>query len=95
MSEFYVTAIIRVKEGANLDETKLAMKQLVRATIEEPDCQQFELYADDEDPRRFVLREQFTDADALKRHFEYPHTLEYLAGDFTEVVEVIKGDRLV
>ena len=84
---YYITAELKVKDDARIQETKEALLRLCTATLTEPGCTVFTLHHDPKLPTRFLLWERFDDEAAFKAHFECAHTREYVAKDLTEVVQ--------
>ncbi|WP_370681713.1 putative quinol monooxygenase [Comamonas sp. GB3 AK4-5] len=93
-SGYYVTAELRLKDLARLDEACLALKVLAEKTLLEPGCSIFVVHHDSATSSRFVLWERFDDEAAFRLHFEQAHTLSYLAQDLTEVVQHFATDVL-
>lgn len=89
---YYITAELRVKDAARLDEARAALLELCRQTRREPGCSIFTLHQDPADPGRFLLWERFDDEAAFKAHFDAAHTRAYLALDLTEVVRFFRTD---
>ena len=56
----------------------------------EPDCHQFDVCVDEEDPCRIFLYETYTDAEAFQVHRNTPHF-----ADFSEAVEPWVVDKEV
>lgn len=89
---YYITAELRVKDSARLQEAKAALADLCENTMTEPGCTLFLLHQDAADPLRFVLWERFEDEAAFKQHFVEPHTQDYVARDLTEIVRYFQTD---
>ena len=87
---YYVTAELKVKDISKAKEAKLALVELCSETLKEGGCSIFELHQFEDDGTRFLLWERFEDEEAFKLHFELEHTKNYLAQDFTEVVQYFK-----
>ncbi|MEH6631020.1 MAG: putative quinol monooxygenase [Halopseudomonas aestusnigri] len=85
MSKLWISAGIELQDDADLSETKNALCQLVKETVNEPGCIQFEILQQQDKPQCFTLWECWTNDDALKAHFQAPHTLSYLSHDYTKV----------
>lgn len=56
--------------AAQLELLKIAMKEHIQLTLAEPGCLEFSLTADDNDPCRFSLYEEFVDKAAFDYHLE-------------------------
>lgn len=84
---YYITAELKVNDESQIHVAKEALMSLCRATLTESGCTLFTLHHDPTLPTRFVLWERFDDEDAFKRHFDAPHTKEYIAKNLTEVVQ--------
>lgn len=91
---YYITAELRVKDPARIHEAHAALTTLCAATLQEPGCTIFQLHQDTSTPARFVLWERFDDEAAFRRHFDEPHTRDYLALDLTEVVQFFQTQVL-
>ncbi|MET1411083.1 putative quinol monooxygenase [Roseibium sp. HPY-6] len=85
MSNYFISAGIELKSGADLKEAQEGLRRLVEQTRSEPGCLLFEIRQNLENPGRFTLWECWTDKQALADHFEAEHTKAYLARDLTEV----------
>ncbi|GAA6136951.1 hypothetical protein NBRC116583_06980 [Arenicella sp. 4NH20-0111] len=88
----YVTAELKVKDTSRIKEAKLALVKLCSETLKEEGCSIFELHQFEDDETRFLLWERFEDEKAFKLHFELKHTKNYLAQDFTDVVQFFRTD---
>lgn len=94
MQILWVSAGIELTETAEEKATCLELDRLRHHTISEPGCLYFEIFRDQENPKRFTLWECWTGQEALDAHFQEPHTLDYLAKDLTRVVYVEKLTKL-
>jgi quinol monooxygenase YgiN len=54
--------------------------EMCRRSREEQGCGGYRVYADLEQPDRYVFVEEWADDDALQRHFTQPHTGAFMAG---------------
>ena len=54
--------------------------KMCRHSREEEGCGTYNVYADLEQPDRYVFLEEWVDDSALQRHFLEPHTNEFMAG---------------
>lgn len=89
---YFVTAELRVKPHASIQETRSALKTLCQDTLNEPGCSLFTLHHCQEDERRFLLWERFDDEAAFKAHFMEPHTQSFIARDLTEIVQFFQSN---
>jgi (4S)-4-hydroxy-5-phosphonooxypentane-2,3-dione isomerase len=75
-----LTVIARYVATGGYEST---VARLLRANAEasraEPECLEFSVYHDIEDPRRFLLYERYTSEDAFQVHRRTPH--------FEEIIE--------
>ncbi|MFD2206140.1 putative quinol monooxygenase [Kiloniella antarctica] len=85
MKKLWISAGIELQNDADLKKTKTALCELVKQTVKEPGCIQFEILQHQDKPQCFTLWECWTSDDALKAHFKAPHTLDYLSHDYTKV----------
>jgi len=70
-----VHAFIEVKEGMAQQFLDAAGKCVIE-TRKEPGCHFYTLYADAEDPLKFIFVEEWEDKAALDNHMTLPHFLE-------------------
>jgi len=84
-----LTAIIRAVPGRH-EALESALAALVAETVKEPGCREFRVFADREDPARFVLWEVFDNRQALKEHLAKDYTQAHFANGLTESTEVLK-----
>ena len=77
---FVVTAIWRAKEG---EEERIAEILATNAALseEEPGCLMFVAHRAVDDPRTFLLYEQYDDEAAFKAHMETKHFKELVLGN--------------
>lgn len=95
-SPIVVLAHFRVKPEF-LDELKLALVALIRATRREPGCLQYNLHVAADDPTAFVLIEQWASPVSLEAHLAQPHTqtaLKNLSGWLAEPVRISRWTML-
>lgn len=88
---YYVTAELKVKDPTKAEEAKFVLTKLCSETLKEKGCSIFELHQIEGDENRFLLWERFDDEQAFNRHFDLQHTKDYLASDYTEVVQFFKS----
>lgn len=84
---YFVTAELKVKNGATISEANEALQKLCRETIKEAGCSLFILHKCVEDEQRFILWERFDNEAAFNQHFVEQHTLNYIDLDLTEIVQ--------
>lgn len=85
MKNLWISAGIVLNDNADLVTAQRELRQLVAKTASEPGCIAFEIRQNLEQPEQFTLWECWTGEDALKAHFEAPHTRAYLALALTKV----------
>lgn len=85
MTRYFISAGIRLQDGADLTEAETGLRRLAVETREESGCHFFEIRQNLQEPEKFTLWECWTDRAALTAHFEMPHTKAYLARNLTEV----------
>lgn len=73
-----VVAQYVVKEGQE-DTVVRLMRSNAEASRQEPDCLEFSVHQDVDNPRRILLFERYTDEEAFQAHRQTPH--------FRDVVE--------
>lgn len=78
MTAIRKTILITARPGRE-EDLRLAMIQLQDATRREPGCAFFRFYGVLEEPGRFVLIEDFVDAQAFDAHMQLPHTKAFFA----------------
>ncbi len=93
-SGYYITAELRLKDAAKIGQAKQALSVLAEKTLTETGCSIFTVHHDTNEPTRFLLWERFDDEQAFKRHFDEPHTRDYMALDLTEVVQYFVSNVL-
>ncbi|WP_343564671.1 putative quinol monooxygenase [Kiloniella sp. b19] len=94
MKKLWISAGIRLAEGADVAEAREGLSLLVGQTRGEEGCLLFEIHQNIEDTERFTLWECWTGEDALKAHFEAEHTRAYLDRNLTtiEYIDRLGGD---
>jgi len=88
MSKLWISAGIEVTEGRDILQAKEALNQLAAVTRQEPDNVKFEVLQHQDKPENFTLWECWNNDEALQKHFAAPHTLDYLAQEWTKVIYV-------
>ena len=88
MAGFFVTALLKVNDGVDVDYAKKEIAALCEETRKEEGCYRFDVLFDQKDPTRFFLWEEFENKAALDLHFELPHTKEYLSKNITQIEQV-------
>jgi quinol monooxygenase YgiN len=67
MSDFFVLAILYAKEGRE-DELRTNLIAVVEPSRKEEGSLRYELFVQQDDPRRFVFAEHWADTDAQQKH---------------------------
>ena len=77
---YVVTALWQAREG---EEERVAEILAINAALsrEEPGCRMFITHRSIEDPRTFLLYEQYDDEAAFKAHTETQHFKEHVLGN--------------
>jgi len=70
--EVVVVAVLSARLGRE-DELADSLAELAAATHQEPGCRRYAVHRDVDDPKRFVLIEQWETRAALDEHFTQPH----------------------
>ncbi len=85
-----ITLVVRLttKVGAE-EKTAGIFRQLMAASRTEPGCSIYIVNQSNEDPRRFLVYEQYTDEAALEAHHQTPHFKKYA----TEGIHPLIDDR--
>src|ERR1700691_3491847 len=73
-----VTGRVQVPE-ANRDRFVAVASEMCSNSRGEPGCHAYRVYADLEQPDRYVFVEEWEDEVALQRHFREPHTSAFMA----------------
>ena len=74
-----VTGRVHLPEG-NRESFLALATEMCRASREEPGCAGYRVYADLEQPERYVFVEEWADDAALQSHFGEPHTATFMGG---------------
>ena len=96
MSELSVVAVLKVREGTE-HEMRSAIAALVPLSRTDDGNLRYELYADREDPRRFVLVQSWADeASYVKHDKESGHIREFTKshGGKIEQAQVYRMDQV-
>jgi len=80
-------AYIRAKPKSKII-LKQALLDLERATLLEPGCVFFSFYQSLSDVESFVLIESFADHQALEKHMQLPHTVQFFGLDLVQRIVV-------
>ena len=89
-----VVARYVVKEGHE-DSVVSLLRSNAEASRQEPDCQEFSVYQDVEDPRRVLLYERYTDEDAFQAHRQTPHFRDLVEAQVALLLEERAWTRLI
>jgi quinol monooxygenase YgiN len=76
-----------------VEQAKIALMKIADPIRANPDCLEFRVYQDREDPRSFVLWERWVSEEALFAHGKRDYMAEYMAQKDT-IFENIGGDFL-
>lgn len=90
----HATAELYVSEPDKVDATVQALRTLAEKTRTEAGCIQFDFHQDKADLRRILLWETFKDEPSLEKHMAEPHTQHYFTLGLTNLVRIIKSNRL-
>ena len=93
MSTLWVSAGLKATPNKPVSEVKQALIELQQATIKEEGCLIFDVLQHRDAPSLCTLWEEWESDEALRQHFEMPHTLEYLAQSLTEVTYIEKLEK--
>ena len=89
-----VVAQYIVKEGRE-DTVVRLMRSNAEASRHEPDCLEFSVYQDVDDPRRILLYERYTDEDGFQAHRRTPHFRDLVEAQVAPMLEERAWTRLV
>ena len=81
MSGTFVVAATWVAREGEEEYIAELLRTVQRLTLEEPGCRMFVTHRSTEDPRRFLLYEQFDDEAAFNAHNEMEHFKKHVLGD--------------
>jgi len=74
---YVVTVNFTIRPG-HVEEFRAAMRQQASASLErEPDCHQFDVALDPDDPATVFLYERYTDRAAFEAHLRSRHFTEF------------------
>jgi quinol monooxygenase YgiN len=73
--------------GGKEDELASALRELAGASRQEPGCEQYIPTQDPENPRSFLLYEQYVDKDALDAHAASEHFQQIAVGLFPSLLD--------
>jgi quinol monooxygenase YgiN len=88
---FVVAARYYTKEGQD-DEVARIMQTMIPLTNAEPGCALYTVNRSNEDPRRFLLYEQYHDEAGYHAHTETPHFKEHILGRVVPLLETRERD---
>ncbi|PKG80759.1 antibiotic biosynthesis monooxygenase [Colwellia sp. 75C3] len=92
--KLWISAGLKVSADIPAEKAKTELQALKQQTIKEQGCIFFDVLQHKEDPSLFMLWEEWINEDALKEHFNQPHTKTYLAQSLTEVRYIEKLEKL-
>jgi quinol monooxygenase YgiN len=67
-----VIAVLKAKTGME-DQMRAQARSMAEASLAEPGCLSYRNYVDPDDPRSWVVVEEWTDREALEAHLTSPH----------------------
>jgi len=73
-----IVARFRAKPGMQ-DQVRAALRALLAPTRAESGCINYDLHESLEDPRNFVLYENWVTTEQLEAHLKTPHLVQFLA----------------
>ena len=88
-----VVAQYVVKEGQE-DTVVRLMRSNAEASRNEPDCLEFSVYQQVDDPRRILLYERYADEDAFQAHRQTPHFRDLVEAQVAPLLEERIWSRL-
>ena len=83
---YAVIATWQAKEGEE-DACREILRTMAPLTRAEPGCRMYIAQQSNDDPRTFVLYEQYDDEAALEAHRESEHFKRYVSGDAVKRLE--------
>lgn len=92
--KLWISAGLKVSADKSAEKAKQELQILQQQTVKEKGCIFFDVLQDKEDSNLFILWEEWINEDALKEHFNQPHTKAYLAQSLTEVRYIEKLEKL-
>lgn len=92
--KLWISAGLKVSTDISADKAKEELQALQQQTVKEKGCIFFDVLQHKENPDLFILWEEWINEDALKEHFNQPHTKAYLAQALTEVRYIEKLEKL-
>ncbi len=101
MSQFAIFVTIKLKPGTAGDFRRLILENAEAAVRDEPECRQFQVMTDENDPETFFFYEVYDAASSLDHHRETPHYQKYMKGSEDmiadrsiqlETTTIIEGD---
>ena len=80
MSQFAIFVTIKLKPGSGEAFRPLILENATAAVRDEPECQQFQVLTDEENPDVYFFYEVYSNAAALDFHREQPHYKKFIEG---------------
>ncbi len=80
VSQFAIFVTIKLKPGTADDFRRLILENAEAAVRDEPECRQFQVLTDENDPETFFFYEVYDAASSLDHHRETPHYRKYMKG---------------
>ena len=79
MNQFAIFVTIKLKPGMGEAFRPHILENAAAAVLDEPDCHQFQVLTDEDDPDSYRFYEVYSDAAALDTHREQPHYKKFIA----------------
>ncbi|MBY6185227.1 antibiotic biosynthesis monooxygenase [Marinobacter hydrocarbonoclasticus] len=86
-----LTAKLRIQPDIDLPQAIEALAAFCADMRSEPGCGFAHAMQVSDDPRSFILWEQYRDQEAQEAHFQAPHTQAFIASGIAELVSVSEG----
>ncbi|MCI0400715.1 MAG: antibiotic biosynthesis monooxygenase [Gammaproteobacteria bacterium] len=93
MSELSVVAVLMVREGTD-QELRGVLAALVPPSLKDHGNLRYELYADQSEPRRFVIVQRWTDETAYVKHDQQSDHIRHFTKSHGEKIEKVDVYRL-
>jgi len=87
MNRFAIFVTVKLKPGMAEQFLPIIQENAAAAVRDEPDCHQFHLSRNNDDPDTFHFYEVYTEEGSLDAHREYPHYKKFAEGTADMVLE--------
>lgn len=77
MPTLTIVAIIQAKSD-KVEFVKSELTKLIKPTLAEDGCQQYDLHQDNDDPAHFLFYENWDSRDLWQAHMNAPHLLAFM-----------------